>query len=301
MDRFQEMQAFVRIAERQSFTQASEDLRIPRATVTNLIKRVEQRIGTRLLERTTRTVRLTQDGEAYYRRCVRLLADVEEAEGLFRDTAPKGLLRVNLQGTLARHFVVPALPDFLARHPELTLHIGEDDRLIDLVREGVDCVLRAGTLQDSSMVGRRIALLPQVTVASPGYLARHGEPADPAALAAPGSTHRAVDYLSSATGKPVPLEFTVDGRVSTLQLPATVSVTGTDLYTGSAVAGLGLVQVPRYRVAAELADGRLKVVLDGFAPPPMPVSVLYSQHRQLSARVRVFTQWLREVFEAAAL
>jgi DNA-binding transcriptional LysR family regulator len=301
MDRFQEMQAFVRIAERQSFTQASEDLQIPRATVTNLIKRVEQRIGTRLLERTTRTVRLTQDGEAYYRRCVRLLADVEEAEGLFRDTAPKGLLRVNLQGTLARHFVVPALPDFLARHPELTLHIGEDDRLIDLVREGVDCVLRAGTLQDSSMVGRRIALLPQVTVASPGYLARHGEPADLAALAAPGSTHRAVDYLSSATGKPVPLEFTVDGRVSTLQLPATVSVTGTDLYTGSAVAGLGLVQVPRYRVAAELADGRLKVVLDGFAPPPMPVSVLYSQHRQLSARVRVFTQWLREVFEAAAL
>ena len=301
MDRFQEMQAFVRIAERRSFTQASEDLQIPRATVTNLIKRVEQRIGTRLLERTTRTVRLTQDGEAYYRRCVRLLADMEEAEGLFRDTAPKGLLRVNLQGTLARHFVVPALPDFLARHPELTLHIGEDDRLIDLVREGVDCVLRAGTLQDSSMVGRRIALLPQVTVASPDYLARHGEPADPAALAAPGSTHRAVDYLSSATGKPVPLEFTVDGRVSTLQLPATVSVTGTDLYTGSAVAGLGLVQVPRYRVAAELADGRLQVVLDGFAPPPMPVSVLYSQHRQLSARVRVFTQWLREVFEAAEL
>ena len=301
MDRFQEMQAFVRIAERRSFTQASEDLRIPRATVTNLIKRVEQRIGTRLLERTTRTVRLTQDGEAYYRRCVRLLADVEEAEGLFRNTAPKGLLRVNLQGTLARHFVVPALPDFLARHPELTLHIGEDDRLIDLVREGVDCVLRAGTLQDSSMVGRRIALLPQVTVASPAYLARHGEPADPAALAAPGSTHRAVDYLSSATGKPAPLEFTVDGRVSTLQLPATVSVTGTDLYAGSAVAGLGLVQVPRYRVAAELADGRLQVVLDGFAPPPMPVSVLYSQHRQLSARVRVFTQWLREVFEAAEL
>ncbi|MGE8201370.1 MAG: LysR family transcriptional regulator, partial [Variovorax sp.] len=119
MDRFQEMLAFVRIAERQSFTQASEDLQIPRATVTNLIKRVEQRLGTRLLERTTRTVRLTQDGEAYYRRCVRLLADVEEAEGLFRDEAPKGLLRVNLQGTLARHFVVPALPAFLARYPDL--------------------------------------------------------------------------------------------------------------------------------------------------------------------------------------
>lgn len=111
MDRFQEMQAFVRIAERQSFTQAAEDLQIPRATITNLIKRMEQRLGARLLERTTRTVRLTHDGEAHYRRCVRLIADLEEAEGSFRDTAPKGLLRVNLQGTLARHFVVPALPD----------------------------------------------------------------------------------------------------------------------------------------------------------------------------------------------
>ena len=295
MDRFQEMLAFVRIAERQSFTQASEDLQIPRATVTTLIKRMEERIGTRLLERTTRTVRLTQDGEAYYRRCVRLLADMEEAEGSFRNEAPKGLLRVNLQGTLARHFVVPALPGFLARYPGLELHIGEDDRLVDLVREGVDCVLRAGQLQDSSMVGRRIALLPQATVASPGYLAKFGEPTDMAALA----SHHAIHYVSSATGKAVPLEFTVDGRVTTVDLPATVSVTGTDLYTGSSVAGLGLVQVPRYRVAGELADGRLKVLLPGFAPPPMPVSVLYSQNRQLSSRVRVFTQWLRDIFEAA--
>lgn len=295
MDRFQEMQVFARIAQRQSFTQASDDLRIPRATVTNLIKRLEERLGTRLLERTTRTVRLTQDGEAYYRRCVRLLADLEEAEGAFRNEAPKGLLRVNLQGTLARHFVVPALPAFLARHPGLELQIGEDDRLVDLVREGVDCVLRAGQLQDSSLVARRVALLPQVTVASPAYLAEFGEPADLTALA----SHRAVHYVSSATGKAVPLEFTVDGRTSAVTLPAIVSVTGADLYTGAAVAGLGLVQVPRYRVAGELADGRLRVLLPAFAPPPMPVSVLYPQNRQLSSRVRVFTQWLHERFDAA--
>ncbi|MBB1636373.1 LysR family transcriptional regulator [Cupriavidus sp. UME77] len=296
MDRFQEMQAFVRIAERQSFTQASEDLQIPRATISNLIKRMEQRLGARLLERTTRTVRLTHDGEAHYRRCVRLIADLEEAEGSFRDTAPKGLLRVNLQGTLARHFVVPALPDFLAHYPELEIHIGEDDRLVDLVREGIDCVLRAGNLQDSSMVGRRVALLEQVTVASPAYLARHGEPADLDALTA----HRAVNYISSGTGKPVPLEFTVAGRVTAMQLAAAISVTGADLYTGAAVAGLGLVQVPRYRVAGELREGRLQVVLADLPPPPMPVSVLYSQNRQLSMRVRVFVQWLRDVFEAGA-
>ncbi|MEM5434825.1 LysR family transcriptional regulator [Paraburkholderia diazotrophica] len=295
MDRFQEMQVFVRIAERQSFTRAADDLQIPRATVTNLMKRMEQRLGARLLERTTRTVRLTPDGEAYYRRCVRLLADMEEAEGSFRNAAPKGLLRVNLQGTLARHFIVPALPDFLERYPGIELHIGEDDRLVDLVREGVDCVLRAGNLQDSSMVGRRVARLEQVTLASPAYLERHGLPADLAALA----THRAVNYISSATGSAMPLEFTVDERVVEANLKAIVSVTGADLYTGAAVAGLGLVQVPRYRVLNELAAGSLVVVLPQFPPPPMPVTVLYPQSRQLSSRVRAFAQWLRGIFDAA--
>ncbi|MDH6148356.1 MULTISPECIES: LysR family transcriptional regulator [Paraburkholderia] len=292
MDRFEEMRVFVRIAERQSFTRAADDLQIPRATVTNLMKRLEQRLGARLLERTTRTVRLTPDGEAHYQRCVRLIADLEEAEGAFSNLAPKGLLRVNVQGTLARHFVVPALPAFLARFPDIELMIGEDDRLVDLVREGIDCVLRAGVLQDSSMVGRRVAQLQQVTVASPAYLAAYGEPADPDAL----STHRAVNYVSSATGKPVPLEFRVDGRDTALVLPSAVSVSGAELYTGAALAGLGIVQVPRYRVDGELAAGRLRVILADYPPPPMPVSVLYPQNRQLSSRVRVFAQWLREIF-----
>ncbi|PTN48475.1 LysR family transcriptional regulator, partial [Achromobacter xylosoxidans] len=172
MDRFQEMQVFVRIAERRSFSKAAEDLQIPRPTVTNLVKRMEARLGARLLERTTRQVRLTHDGEAHYQRCVRLLADLEEADGAFLDTSPKGLLRVNAQGTLARFFVMPGLPAFLERYPDIVLQLGEDDRLVDLVREGVDCVLRTGTLQDSSLVGRQIALMPQVTVASPAYLAR---------------------------------------------------------------------------------------------------------------------------------
>jgi DNA-binding transcriptional LysR family regulator len=143
MDRFQEMQVFVRIAERRSFSQAAEDLQIPRATVTTLIKRMEKRLGARLLERTTRQVRMTHDGEAYYQRCVRLLADLEEADGAFLNTAPKGLLRVNAQGTLAKNFVMPGLPGFLARYPDIVLHLGEDDRLVDLVREGsIACCAR---------------------------------------------------------------------------------------------------------------------------------------------------------------
>jgi DNA-binding transcriptional LysR family regulator len=289
------MQVFIRIAERGSFTRAADDLQIPRATVTNLMKRMEERLGARLLERTTRTVRLTHDGEAFYQRCVRLVADMEEAEGSFHNVAPKGLLRVNVQGTLAKNFVVPALPDFVAQYPGIELHIGEDDRLVDLVREGIDCVLRAGALQDSSMVGRRVASMAQVTVASPAYLAQFGEPATLKAL----EDHRAVNYISSGSGRPLPMEFTVKAEVVEMQLPSIVSVTGADLYTGAAIAGLGLVQVPRYRVADELSAGTLRTVLDGFPPPPMPVSVLYPQNRQLSSRVRVFAQWLREIFEAA--
>lgn len=294
MDRFQEMIVFIRIAERKSFTQAADDLRIPRATVTNLIKRMETRIGTRLLERTTRSVRLTHDGEAFYRRCVRLVADMEEAEGSFRNVAPKGLLRVNMQGTLAKNFVVPTLPDFLATYPDIELFISEDDRLVDLVREGIDCVLRAGTLQDSSMVGRQVASMPQVTVASPAYLARHGEPHTLAQL----SDHVAVNYVSSVASRALPLSFAVAGEVVDVPMRAVVSVTGAELYTGSALAGLGIVQVPAYRVAHEIAQGRLKVLLAAFAPPSMPVSVLYPQSRQLSSRVRVFVQWLQDRFQS---
>jgi DNA-binding transcriptional LysR family regulator len=292
MDRFQEMQIFVRIMERRSFTQAAEDLQVPRATVTNVMKRLEERLGARLLERTTRSVSPTLDGDAYYQRCVRLLTDVEEADDSFKNAAPKGLLRVNLQGTLAKHFVVPALPEFLRRYPGIQLHIGEGDRLVDLVREGIDCVLRAGNLQDSSMVGRRVAELEQVTCASPDYLKRHGTPKKLADL----DGHRAVDYISTMTGKPYPLEFATADGMKLVNLPSQVSVTGTDVYAGAAVAGLGLVQVPRYRIAEQLAAGTLRVVLAAFPPPPLPVSVLYPQSRQLSSRVRVFADWLKDQF-----
>lgn len=297
MDRFQEMQVFVRIADRHSFTLASKDLQLPRATVSNLIKRLEQRIGIRLLDRTTRQVRLTHEGEAYYYRCVRLLADLEEAESAFRDAPPKGVLRVNLQGTLARHFVVPALDGFLAQYPDIILNVGEDDRLVDLVREGVDCVLRAGALQDSSLICRQIALMEQVTVASPSYLERYGVPQALDDL----EHHLAVHYVSSIAGKPDSLDFIIGNSVIARRLKAKISVSGSDLYTGAALSGLGIVQVPRYRIEKELQDDRLRVILAGYPPPPMPVSVLYSQNRQVSSRVRVFVQWLVQCFRGASI
>lgn len=295
MDRFQEMQVFVRIAQSGSFSKASEDLQIPRATVSNLIKRLEGRLGVRLLERTTRQVRLTQEGKGYYRRAMRILADLEEADTAFRGAPPKGLLRVNLQGTLAKFFVLPALSDFVARYPDITLQLGEDDRLVDLVREGIDCVLRAGPLRDSSLVAKPLAQMRQITVASPGYLARFGTPRSLEDLAG----HQAVAYIASTTGVDASLDFIVDGELNNINLEAVVSVNGADMYTGAALGGLGLIQVPRYRIERELQEGALVEVLAAFAPPAMPVSALYPQNRQLSPRVRVFVDWLAERFSQA--
>lgn len=292
MDRFQEMRIFTRIVERRSFTLAAEDLRLPRATVTNAIKRLETRLATRLLERTTRVVAPTLDGQAYYERCVRLLAELAEMESVFSRTEPSGLLRVNLQPALAKHVLAPALPAFLARYPGIALQIGEGDRLVDLVREGIDCVLRAGRLADSSMVAQQVAQLAQVTCASPAYLARHGRPASLDEL----DRHHAVHFVSSGTGRPYPLEFSIGGEIRQLVLPASVSVSGADMYTATAIAGLGIVQVPRYRIEDELRSGRLEVVLPAMPPPALPVSVLYPQSRQLSPRVRVFVDWIKDVF-----
>lgn len=292
MDRFEEMRVFVRIMERRSFSRAADDLQLPRATVTSALQRLEARLGTRLLHRTTRQVTPTLDGDAYYARCVRLLNELEEADSAFRTTAPKGLLRVSLQGTLARYFVLPRLPAFLERYPGIALHIDEGDRLVDLVREGVDCVLRAGELRDSSMVARRVALLEQLTCVSPDYVARHGEPLSPDAL----DGHVGVNYVSTATGRAYPFEFVVNGEVKRVTLPGPVTVSGAETYTAAALAGLGLIQVPRYRVVHHLAAHRLQTVLAATPPPPLPVSVMYPHNRQLSPRVRVFADWLQAVF-----
>ncbi|WED25221.1 LysR family transcriptional regulator [Vibrio sp. DW001] len=292
MDRFQEMQVFVRIAQCGSFSQAAEDLQIPRATVSNLVKRLEKRLGTRLLERTTRQVRMTQEGESYYRRCLRILADLEEADSEFQNKPPKGQLRVNLQGTLAKYFVMPNIQSFVTRYPDISLHIGEDDRLVDLVREGVDCVLRAGNLQDSSLIAKPLANMEQITVAAPAYFKKYGVPKSLGSL----KDHMAVAYLSTAIGLDTSLDFVVEGEVKEVVMSSAVSVTGSELYTDAALSGLGLIQVPRYRIQKALEEGRLQQVLTEFPPPNMPVSVLYPQNRQVSARVRVFIDWLSEQF-----
>jgi DNA-binding transcriptional LysR family regulator len=298
MDRLDAMRLFTRVVDRRSFTQAAHDLDIPRSTATQAIRQLEERLGVRLLQRTTRTVRPTLDGEAYYRRCLAILDDVEDAEGAFLGAEPKGMLRIEVQGTIARHFVIPGLPDLLDCYPGIEVAMSESDRWVDVVREGVDCVLRYGALPDSDLVARRVATLERITCAAPAYLERHGIPETPDGLA----HHRAVGIRSITTGALTPFEFEHAGGLARLDVPAPFSVTGTESFRDGVLLGLGLAQMPLFHIARDLAKGRLIRLLEAYPVPSAPVSVLYPRNRQLSPRVRLFIDWIvgRFAVQAAA-
>lgn len=293
MDRLDAMQLFVRIVERRSFTDAAHDTGVPRSTATEVIKQMERRLGVQLLHRTTRIVRPTLDGQAYYRRCLSILNDVEEADSAFAGAPPKGPLRIEVQGTLARHFLFPGLPDFLARYPEIEMSISERDRWVDLVEEGVDCALRWGRLPDSDLIVRPLGLAKRITCASPDYLGKFGEPTTLGDL----DVQQMVGIWPMTTGAIVPLEFVVNDQIQSFRPPAKVSVTGPESYRLSTLLGLGLAQMPLFHIDEDLRLGRLNQVLAGFPVPAVPVSLLYPRSRQLSSRVRVFIDWAARSFQ----
>ncbi|NRF86801.1 LysR family transcriptional regulator [Burkholderia gladioli] len=304
MDSIDAMRLFVRIVERRSFTAAANDTDIPRSTATQVIRQMEDRLGVRLLQRTTRTVTPTLDGEAYYRSCMSILDDLHEAEAALGGKQPRGMLRVDVQGTLARHFLLPALPEFFRRFPELQITMSESDRFINLVEEGVDCVLRYGVVQDTELVARKVATLERLTVAAPAYLEVHGRPDSIEALET--GTHRMVGVRTLSTGRITPLEFVSEGDLRHVVLPDTLSVTGPESYRDSTLLGLGIAQMPRFHIEADLASGRLVTLLESTPPPSMPVWLLYPHRRQLSPRVRAFLDWAANEFtrrqrDAAAL
>jgi DNA-binding transcriptional LysR family regulator len=292
MDRFDAMRVFVRIVERRSFTRAADDLGLPRSSVTDAVKGLEARLGVQLLQRTTRQVSPTLDGEAYYQRCVSLIADMEDAEGAFAGAKPSGLIRVDVHGTQARHFLLPGLPSFRQQYPDIRLHLSEAHQPLDMIREGFDCILRAGELSDSPLIRRRLALLERGTFASPEYLSRRGTPHTPDELRG----HEMVGFISQDTSEILPLVFGTGGKSRQVTLPAVVTVTGPETNVACACIGLGLIQVPRYRVSSELAGGTLVEVLAGFPPSSLPIYALYSHTRQLSPRLRVFIDWMAEQF-----
>lgn len=294
MDRLETMRLFARIVELGSFSRAAEQLGIARASATQSIKQLEARLGVRLLLRTTRQVTPTVDGEAYYQRCLAILSDVDELEAELSHAGrhPQGRIRIDLSGSLCRLVLLPALPRFCATYPQIHLDITVSDRHIDLIREGVDCVLRFGSLGDVAHVARGLAQLPQVSCASAAYLQANGTPHTLADLAA----HCTVDYVSGPGAKPAPLEFVIDGKIERLMLPSTISINSGEAYVAACEAGFGIIQVPHYHVARQLAEGSLREILPHCRPPALPLNVVYPPNRQLSARVRAFIDWLETLF-----
>lgn len=291
MDRLQLYRVFLRVVEAGSFTRAAATLDIPRSTVSTSVSTLESRLGVRLLNRTTRKVSPTQDGLAFYERCLRLIADHEELETMFRggEAAPSGKLYVELPGRIGRLIVAPALPDFLARYPEIEIQLGVTDRAVDLVSENVDCALRVGTLPDSSLIARSLGELPLINVASPAYLERYGIPSVPEDLQ---SGHYAVRYASPTSGRPEPWEWREGEAVRTLMLPARVTVNSAESYIACCLAGLGVIQIPAFDVRHHLETGALREVLPGYRAEPMPMHLVYPHRRHLSHRVQLFTDWL---------
>lgn len=294
MDQIQAMRIFTRIVELGSFSRAAERLQLPRATVSNVLKRLEQRLGVRLLIRTTRQVQITSEGTLYYQRCLHLLDALEEADTLFshHKLQPSGKVRIDMPHSLAREIVIPALHDFYQHYPQIEIALGANDTHVDLLREGVDCVLRAWETKDDTLVARRIAQMPQVTCASPGYLQQFGQPESIDHL----QHHQAVGYFSLINNRNYPLEFCRHGNLELRELSSELSVSGADAYTSACRAGFGLIQGARFSLAHWLQQGELVEVLTDTPPPPMPIYIMYPPGRFLAPRVRVLIDWLITLF-----
>ncbi|WP_024972673.1 LysR family transcriptional regulator [Ralstonia pickettii] len=290
-NRLEAMQIFVRVAELASFTRAAEALSIPKPAASVAVQQLETMLGTRLLHRTTRKVQLTQDGQTFYERCQDLLADMDELQTMFRQSpqALRGRLRVDMPVGVARRIVIPALPALLDAHPELEIELSSTDRRVDPVREGFDCVLRIGALTDSSLIARPLGQLHQVNCASPAYIARYGMPRTLDDL----DRHRIVHYVQTLGTKSPGWEYTVDGRSAFRPMKGAVTVSSAESYDAACRAGLGVIQAPVYAgLSSAIADGTLIDVMPDFRPPPMPVSLVYPNRRNLPVRVQVFMNWM---------
>lgn len=289
------LRIFVKVAELASFTRAAGQLGLTKARVSTGVQQLETQFGTRLLHRTTRTVRLTPDGEQCFERCRELLADADELQSMFQSSpaALRGRLRVDLPNAIARGFVIPRLPEFLAAHPLLEIELSTTDRFVDVVHEGFDCVLRIGALADSGLVAKRLGVLRQINCASPRYLHEFGTPRTLADLA----RHRLVHYATTL-GAPSPGWEYLDGEQLRYQpMSGVITVNSSDAYQAACLAGLGLVQAPALGAQGLIAQGWLVEVMPEFGAAPLPVSLLYPNRRNLAKRVQALMAWLAEILE----
>ncbi|MFO3706612.1 LysR family transcriptional regulator [Xanthomonas codiaei] len=292
MDRFDAMQAFARVVETGSFTKAADTLQMSRASVTQLVQQLEARLRVTLLNRTTRRVAVTADGAAYYERVVRLLADMDDAETSLSDASrvPRGRLRVDVPSPLARLILMPALPAFHARYPDIQLHMGASDRQIDLIGERVDCVVRGGTGIDPSLVARHVGDLQAGVYAAPSYLARLGTPTHPRELET--TAHRTVGFMRWDDGVPWPLVMQRDGEQVKVQGRYAVACDDGNAYLAAGLAGMGVLWLPQYMALAPLSRGELVPVFTDWSLEPMPLSIVFPPNRHVSTKVRAFIDWV---------
>ncbi|XDR21033.1 LysR family transcriptional regulator [Pseudomonas putida] len=293
MNKLELLRTFVRVSEVSSFTQAAESLGLPRSTVSEQVRALERLLGTQLFNRTTRRVQATQDGALLYERSKDLLSGMDEIESLFSadDAELAGRLRIDLPTMMARRVIIPALPQFLQRFPRLEVELSCTDRQVDLLREGFDCVMRIGALQDLDVVARPVGQLSMRNCASPAYLARYGVPRTLQDLA----DHQLVHHVRTLGARSAGFEYLQGGELQFQAMAGVVTVNNAEAYSAACLAGLGLIQVPAVGVAEHLQRGELVSLLEDWQAPAMPVSLLYARQRHVPRRVQAFMQWLGEV------
>ncbi|GAB7127005.1 LysR family transcriptional regulator [Silvimonas sp. JCM 19000] len=299
MDYFLALRAFVRIAEAGSLAKAADSMNLPRSSVSKLLQDLESHLGTRLVERTTRALTITDHGAAYHERAVRVLAEVEDMENAVVQErgSPRGRLRVDAGSSLANRVLVPALADFHARYPDIELQLGISDRYVDLIGEGVDCVIRTGVLADSALVARKLCELDWVTCATPDYLARHAAPAVPADLHADvASPHSVVGYFSAASGRIVPLRYQHAGQDLEISPRPAVSVNESTAHLGALLSGVGIGQTYGFMARPHFATGQLLEVLADCKPPNHVLHLVYPANRFASQKLRAFSEWAVALF-----
>src|SRR5471032_766490 len=295
MNQLLAIRAFARVVEAGSFTRAADTLEMPNASLSKLVQELEAHLGVRLLQRTTRRVSVTPDGQLYYEKTALLLRSLEDIDSSFNIARgkPRGHLRIDVGGSTAREVLVPALPDFLARYPDIRIDLGVSDRAVDMVGDNVDCVIRGGPLDNSSLVARAIGQAALITCATPAYLKQFGVPAYPDELK---NGHRLVAYVLAQSGRAIPLRFLRDGEKSEIKIEHRVGVNESNGHMAAGLAGLGIIQSFAYAAKPALKDGTLVEILKKWRPQPYPFHVVYPQNRHVTQRLRVFIDWLVESF-----
>jgi DNA-binding transcriptional LysR family regulator len=293
MDRFSQMQVFVRVAELSSFTQAASSLGLPKASVSGAVQGLEKQLGTRLLHRTTRTVNLTQDGLVYYQRCKDLLGELDELESLFQQSSASisGLIRVDMPIGIAKNCVIPCLPDFIRNHPQIEVQLSSTDRRVDLVHDGFDCVVRVGHLKDSELIARPAGKLKVINCVSPAYIAQYGQPHSLDDL----SGHKLIHYVLNLGAPSSGWEYFDGKNYQSINMQGAITVNNSESYTAACLAGLGIIQSPQVGVQEFLDSGELVAILQNFQAEPMTVSVIYPNRRNLPKRVQLFMDWLTAI------